>query len=318
MLPMAPAVLRAAPLKVAALFAGRVDDGGFMQAGFMGLERAREKLGAETSFTQGIAPEKDKLAEALRELARQKPDLVIAHGGQNNAAAQLVAAEFPEIRFVVTQGGVIGPNLASYEVLQEQSAFLAGALAGFATSSGVVAHMSGIRVVPGLKGRAAFANGLRHANEKAKLLTNFSGDQDDPQLARKIAATMIDQGADVIFTMLNRGRQGVIDICRERKVAQIGNVRDWVAVAPDIFIASAIADSSLCVSQAVKDVQDGSFKPGTVRQIGIEDPEAVRLSLSDRVSVETRARVAALASEMASGRLVVSTEWSGPEMPNPT
>ena len=53
-----------------------------------------------------------------------------------------------------------GPNLASYEVLQEQSAYLGGVLAALTTRTGVVGHMSGIRVRPGLKGRAEAVAGL--------------------------------------------------------------------------------------------------------------------------------------------------------------
>ena len=55
--------------------------------------------------------------------------------------------------------------------------------------------MSGIRVAPGLKGRAAFAHGLGHANPAARLLTNFSGDQDSNALSGRIAAAMADAGA---------------------------------------------------------------------------------------------------------------------------
>jgi len=167
---------RAQPkLKVGALFAGRVDDGGFMEAGYRGLVTAREKLGVEIAWRDQVEPQRELLIAALRELAMDATALVIAHGGQNNDAARSVAADFPGTKFVVTQGNVTGPNLASYEVLQEESAFLAGALASWATATGVVGHMSGIRVMPGLKGRAAFANGIIHADPTTRLLTNFSG-----------------------------------------------------------------------------------------------------------------------------------------------
>jgi basic membrane protein A and related proteins len=174
-------------LSVAALFAGPLDDGGFVEAGYRGLVSARDKLGVTIATKDSVKPEEQLLAAALRELAAAKPDLIIAHGGQNDAAAQQVAAEFPSISFVVTQGTVTGANLASYEVLQEQSAFLAGALAAWTTKTHVVGHMSGIRVKPGLKGRAAYANGVAYADPSVKLLTNFSGDQDDNELSKKIA-----------------------------------------------------------------------------------------------------------------------------------
>jgi basic membrane protein A len=303
---------------VAALFAGRIDDGGFMQAGYDGLVAARDRFGVEIGWKDGVEPARDRLAAALRELAKEGPALVIAHGGQNNDAAKLVAAEFPAVRFVVTQGSVVGPNLASYEVLQEESAFLAGALAGWATMTGVVGHMSGIRVTPGLKGRAAFAHGVAHANPAATLLTNFSGNQDDAALANRIASAMADARVDLIFTMLNAGRSGVIEVCRARGVKQIGNVRDWVAAMPDVFIASAIADTRVAVLRAVEDLVRGTIVADAVEKIGLARPDAVRLAMSPALPASIRERVAGLAEEIRGGIVTVPTTWSGVEFLNPT
>lgn len=302
---------------VAGLFAGKIDDKGFMQAGYEGLVQARDKLGLEIAFSQGTAPQKDLLANALRELASRKPALVVAHGGQNNEAAKLVAAEFPHVNFAVTQGNVIGANLASYEVLQEQSAFLAGALAALTTKTGVVGHMSGIRVVPGLKGRAGYLHGVAHINPAVKVLTNFSGNQDDNALSKRVAKAMIEQKADVIFTMLNAGREGAIEACREGGIKQIGNVGDWVKRVPDVFVASAFADVGRAVFMAAQDAARGAFKGQQVRQIGVEEEDAVRLIMAETVPASIRAQIAALAKDIAAGKVKVPHEWAGPEFANP-
>jgi basic membrane protein A and related proteins len=304
--------------KVAALFAGRVDDAGFMEAGYRGLIAARDKLGVDIVWRDQVRPERDLLAAALRDLAKDRPALVIAHGGQNNEAAKLAAAEFPTVTFVVTQGNVTGPNLASYEVLQEESALLAGALAGWATNTGTVGHMSGIRVGPGLKGRAAFAHGVAHANPSVRLLTNFSGNQDDNALSKRIAEAMIDAKADIIFTMLNAGRMGAIEACRERGAKQIGNVGDWVTAMPDVFIASAVADSGVAVLRAVEDLVHGKIATDAVQKIGLARPEAVRLTMSTTLSEDIRRRVDALAQRIKDGAMEVPTTWNGAEFANPS
>ena len=315
---IAPQFARAeGKLVVAGLFAGKIDDRGFMEAGFKGLTAARDQLGAQLSYTDGVKPERALLEDALRKLAATKPGLVVAHGGQNNDAAKAVAAEFPDVLFVVTQGNVTGPNLSSYEVLQEESAFLAGMLAGLTTKTGVVGHMSGIKVVPGLKGRAAFANGVAHAAPAVKLLTNFSGNQDDSGLSKKVALAMADAGADIIFTMLNAGRTGAVEACRERKISQIGNVGDWVAVAPDVFVASAIADSGLAVFAACEDVSTGKFRPGVIQKVGLSRLAAVRLQMADSVPAAVREKIEQATRDIVSGKLVVSTQWEGAEFANP-
>ncbi|MGW1675862.1 BMP family protein [Saccharopolyspora sp. NPDC002376] len=307
-----------AAVRVGLLLAGPTHDGGFMEAGYNGAKRAEQQFGAEITVIDRVAPQQPELERAMRELARGGVDLVVAQGGQNNAAAKVVAAEFPQTKFVVTQSDVTGPNLASYEVLQEQSAWLAGAAAGLLTESGVVGHMSGIRPVPGLKGRAAFVDGVAHTNPAARVLTNFSGDQDDVELARRIATAELDAGADQIFTMLNAGRPGVAEAIRAAgKGRQFGNVRDFAADDPAVFAGSAIADSGVAVFRAIEDFANGRLHGGENVRIGLEAPEAVRLTLAPDVPEHVRAELDALSKRIVDGEIEVNTTYSGPEFPNP-
>lgn len=305
------------PLSVGALFAGKIDDKGFMEAGWRGLERARIELGVQTRFTDSVAPQRDLLVAALSQLAASGVDLVVAHGGQNNEACSQVAALFPKVKFAVTQGGVTGANLSSYEVLQEESAYLGGVLAALTTRTGVVGHMSGIRVRPGLKGRAAYVAGVKATDPKVRVLTNFSGNQDDNALSKKVALAQINAGADVIFTMLNAGRVGAIEACRERGVRQIGNVVDWVQMDPQVFVASAIADVSNAVFDAVQDAKNGQFVPAQIRKVGLQNPQAVRLTLASDVPAAVRQKIEQVSADIQAGKVKVTDVYEGPEFANP-
>jgi basic membrane protein A len=300
-------------ISVGALFAGKVDDKGFMQAGYHGLSRARTELGVKTQYIDGVNPSKKLLIEALEKLARTGVDLVIAHGGQNNEACSEIAPLFPNVKFVVTQGSVTGINLASYEVLQEESAYLAGVLAALTTQTGVVGHMSGIRVKPGLKGRAAFAAGVKATDSNIKLLTNFSGNQDDNALSKKVANALIDAHADIIFTMLNSGRQGVIDACRDRRVRQIGNVSDWVQLNSQVFIGSAIADVSIAVYEAIKQTNEGRFVASVINKVGLINRDAVRLSIADDVPKHIKKKIIQISDALQKGEIKIADSYDGPE-----
>ena len=301
---------------VSMLLPGKIDDGGFMQAGYSGLKRLETTFQIRTDYIADVPPQTDKLVEALRKLAKAGPGLVIAHGGQNGEAAKIVAAEFPSIPFVVVQGNVTGPNLSSYEVLQEDSAFLAGAAAGLLTKTGTVGHISGIRVPPGLKGRGGFYNGLMHTRPDAKFVTMFMGNQDDPALARRAAEAEMAAGADIIFTMLNAGRQGATE-AMNGKARQIGNVIDWTQKDPKVFVGSAVADASIPSLEAFQDLRMGVWKPGVIRHIGLENPQAVSLALAPDVPQDVRQKVDALRQQIISGAVKVSTEYSGEEMSLP-
>ncbi len=302
-----------AEAKVGLLLPGRRDDGGFMQAGYSGFEAATSALRVESTVVDGVRPQKDDLVAGLRKLVEGGATIVAAHGGQCNEAAKIVAADNPAIQFLVIQGGVEGANLTSYEVLQEESAWLAGAAAALMTKTGTVGHISGIRVPPGLKGRAGYAAGVKYAKPDVKLLTTFCGEQDDAALAFKVTAAQADAGADIIFTMLNAGRPGAIAACREKHIYQIGNVRDWYPVAPDVFIASAIADVSVAMKDAVTDAVTGRLVPGRHVKLGVSSGDAVRLAMAPEVPADVRAAIVRYSADIASGAIKVPTDYSGPE-----
>ncbi|MCY0905530.1 BMP family protein [Arthrobacter sp. H14-L1] len=305
-------------MKVGLLLAGSSTDMGFMQSGFDGLKGAEGELGINLSVFEGVKPEQADMEKSLRKLAEASPDLIVVHGGQNAKAATNVVGEFPKVMFVVTQSDVVGPNLTSYEVLQEESAWLAGAAAGLLTKTNTVGHMSGIRVTPGLKGRAAYVNGVAHTNPQAKVLPNFPGNQDDVELAPRLAAAEISAGADYIFTMLNAGRPGVAQAIDASggKAREFGNVRDFTQDDPKISVGSAVADSGAAAFAAVKDFVRGDFKADTTHLIGLEDPEAVRLTLADDVPQTVRDKIKQLTSDIVA-KITVAIEYSGPEFPTP-
>ncbi len=78
-----------------------------------------------------------------------------------------------------------------------------------------------------------------------------------------------------------------------------------------------IADPGVAVLAAAEDRMSGAFKPRVIRKTGLAVPAAVRLTMADSVPPAVRAKVEETARDIASGKLVVSTEWSGPEFASP-
>lgn len=299
--------------KVALLIPGQKNDGGFMQSAYQGLMKAQNELRVKTTYIDNIPHDTAQIADALRKLAKKKPDMIIAHAGQSSEAVKLVAKEYPKIKFVNTQTDLTDINLSSYQVKQEESAWLAGAAAGLLTKTNVVGHISGARVTPGFHGRAAFADGLKYTNPDAQFVTTFTGNQDNAALAKKVAQAQIDAGADMIFTMLNAARVGVTEASRENGVFQFANVRDFYADAPDVFIGSAISDAGLTVYTAIKDLVEGKWEANKVVKIGLENPEAVRLALAPDVSQDIKDRMSLLTEKIKSGEIQINLNYTGPE-----
>jgi basic membrane protein A len=293
-------------MTIRAVFFGREGAGAFNAAGVAGLARASARLGVavETVWcadpAQRIATMRDAAAGAA---------LVIAHGGQGEAPVAAVAPDLPRTRFAVTQGRIAGPNIACFEVLQEHSAFLAGALAGWWSQGRAVAHLSGEPVPPGLRGRAAFAAGVQHAAPGTRVLTGFCGNQHDPALAERWTDAQCAAGAVLQFAMLDGGRPGAMAALRRHGARAIGNVRDWTADDP-CFLASAVADNGWCIAAALEAHLRDDWRD--VR-VGIEHPDAVRLALAPDVPRDVADRCAALAADVAAGRIAIPEHDDGPQ-----
>ncbi|OZI71708.1 BMP family ABC transporter substrate-binding protein [Bordetella genomosp. 12] len=283
--------------------------GGFNEAALAGADRAARagQALAVHWIRDGQARE-----QALRELCARSPDLVIVHGGQGDAPVAAVAHDFPQTQFAITQGSFVAANVASYEILQEHTAFLAGVLAALRAGDGAAAHLSGERVRPGLKGRAAYADGVRRISGREPL-SGFCGNQHDPDLARVWGQALIAQRARVIFAMLDGGRPGLSAACRQAGVWQIGNVIDWVARDPQVFLASALADSGLCVQRAAADHAAARLATGCLTTFGLEHPHALRLVLGKEVSAAERAVLDGWAAGLNEGRIAPAQGFAGAE-----
>ncbi|MCJ7870931.1 BMP family ABC transporter substrate-binding protein [Phaeobacter sp. J2-8] len=296
-------------MKIAVFFVGEVDDAGFNASALIGANAAREM--ADISVISDVRYDQDAIRARLAEVVPQVDGLIFI-GGQGNIATPEIAASFPDKRFAVVQGHKTAANLASYDVRQEDSAFLAGVLAAQLTRTGIVGHLSGHRVPPGLKGRAAFVAGVAHTDPKVQVLTGFCGTQDDSRITRDWAAAEIAAGADIMFTMLNGARSGAIAACREGGAHQIGNALDWVTVDPEVFVGSAIARIDLGVTRAVADMTR-HITPERVIQFGLADGEFVDLSMGATVPAEVRAKIAAAAEDIRTGTIHVPESYDGPE-----
>jgi len=296
-----------------AIFAGPLIDNGFYESGYRGAQAACAETGLELVVIEKVGVSAEALTAAAAEAAKSGPRLLLVHGGSSDIAVNIVAPKFPDAQFLSTHGTHAGRNFSSFNIRQPQSAFLAGALASLLTRTGVVGHLSGIRIDPGLHARAAWAQGAVYANPEVRLVTCFCGTQDDNAVSLSYANKVIDQGVDVLYTMLNFGRTGAIDACRERQIKQIGNVIDWCAVHPDVFIGSAVADNGQLVKQWIAEIISGHLAEGEVRWLGIENPSAVRLAFGESVPLSIRDRIDAMALALANGTIELTTTFKGEE-----
>src|SRR5699024_9196638 len=115
-----------------------------------------------------------------------------------------------------------------------------------------------------------------------------------------------------IFTMLNDGREGVTEALKANDLKHIGNVKDYVKENPDVFIASAVADSGMAGFIAAEKFKNDEYKPNMIERIGLENKEAIRLTLSSDVHKKVRDQIYDLENQVENDEIKIIVTYDEP------
>ena len=112
---------------------GGVGDKGFNDSGWAGIQRAVKELWVKADMIQ--SREQADYAQNLS-LAARNAEVVVAMGFLMIDAVKKAAPLQPDTKFVLVDGAIDAPNVASYDFKAQEGAFLAGLLAASVTKTG--------------------------------------------------------------------------------------------------------------------------------------------------------------------------------------
>jgi len=233
------------PFKVAAVFVGLVTDKGWNQSAFEGLNAAKKKLGFEFSYVERTAAPDQ--AEALSEFARQGYNVVLGHSGEFVRAAQQVAGQFPNTLFLVTNGGISGPNIASVQTNNLQAGYLSGTMGALMTKSNKIAFVVAKQFKAMDQIVRGFELGAKAVNPAVVTIASYTGDWDDVAKAKEATTALISSGVDVIYSYLDNGYVGVLEAVKEQGVYLLGNTSDRLDDAPKNILTSVVQNVGMAI-----------------------------------------------------------------------
>jgi basic membrane protein A len=268
MLGLATAV-SAAPLKIAILLPGSTADNGYNADGGRAAEALKKDLGAEVQVTENVSVANQ--ADLYRQFAATGVDLVIGWGGQFTDGAVQVSQEFPNVKFLLVNGGAEnGSNLASIDTAIEQWEFIGGFVTAKLSKNGVIGWVGGQCFPATAANLHGVEQGAKYANPDVKVVSTFTGDFEDPTKAQQAAQAMIASGnVDALTGNLNNGWFGVFKAAQDsNNVPVVTEWSDNSSLAPDVIKSSILKSQAGFVVQVAKTVGDGTFK-GQHYQFGL-------------------------------------------------
>ena len=246
--------------QVALLTSGDVNDAGWNQLGFEGLQAVEKNLGAKTSHQ--VTKNREDYKPAFNDFGDQKFNAVFCYGFEYGKDTADIAPQFPDTKFIVVSGDVKkAPNVASLVIHLEDATYLLGMAAGGMTKTNVIACMGGQKIPPVVNAFNAFEKGAKAVNPKVIVKTAYVGSWEDQNKGKEQANTLIAQKADFIIQNADQAGKGLFDAAKAAKgVMVFGTNRDQNDVAPDLCLGSAVIEMPHAFLEVAKSVQDKTFK----------------------------------------------------------
>jgi len=246
---------------------GGLNDRSFNALANKGLQDAIKQLGVEGRVL--ISEQNSDYIPNLTTLAQQKYDLIVGVGFLMADALNTVASKFPQNNFAIvdfSQSALKSKpkNVQGLLFKEQEAGYLVGYLSGLYAkdNGGSISTVGGQKIPPVDHYIAGFRAGAKKANSSVKTLNGYSQDFVDQAKCKEIALDQIARGAKVVFHVAGQCGLGAIDAAKEKSVQGIGVDADQAYLGPQV-ITSALKKVDVAVFNAIKQVQDGSFKGGS-------------------------------------------------------
>ncbi len=291
--------------KVALCLSGAANDMGWCQSAYEGLKLLESDYGCETAYTENLTP--DDIEAAFADYAANGFDVVIGHGYEFGDPAVEVAEQYPDTKFIVTEGEVSADNVASYVTKCEEGGYIMGMLAAGMSKSNKVGFVGPIQGASLVKIMNGFEDGAKSVKPDIEVQTAWTGSFTDTALGKEAAQAMIDNGADVIGHCANESGTGAINAAKEAKVYATGDSYDQNGLAPETVLSSSVYHIPNVIETAFQTVADGSFAGG-IYDLGMKEGAVSIASyheLGAQVPDEVKAEIEKKVSDIAAGEFSV-------------
>ncbi len=270
--------------KVAIALPGVITDKAWNQSGYEGVQLVKQKLGAQTTYVEQVA-QADQ-TEALSDFARRGHNLVIAHGGQFDAAIQQVAPQFPNTFFVGVNGAVSGPNIAALRIDHLQASYLCGIIGASITKSNHLAYIAGEKFEATQQELRGLELGAKSVKPDIKISSIFTGDWNNVSKAKEATLALISTGVDVVYQWLDNASPVVLQTASDKGVYAFGNTKDQLELAPKAVLTSAVKRLDLAIAYLAELAKQNQLK-GQIYTIGLEKPDILNLGKFGTIVPET-------------------------------
>ncbi|MSO71772.1 MAG: BMP family ABC transporter substrate-binding protein [Alphaproteobacteria bacterium] len=290
-------------------------DKSFNEGIYNGIEKFKKETG--TAYAEFEVTNEAQREQALRNFARRGNDPIIAVGFAQGPAVEVVAKEFPQLRFAIIDSVVELPNVQSLIFKEHEGSYLVGVLAALASKTGKVGFVGGMDI--GLIRRFAcgYEQGVKAVNKNAEVYQNMTGTTpaawNDPVKGGELAKSQFDRGADVVYAAAGGTGLGVLQAAADAKKLSIGVDSNQNYLHPGSVLTSMLKRVDVAAYNVYKTAAAGTWKPG-LQVLGLAE-DGVGYALDDNnaklITPDMKAKVDAARADIVAGKIKVANYTDG-------
>lgn len=255
---------------------GGVNDQSYNQGAWEGLQAFQEETGVKVSFIETI--QMSDLATNFDKAVDGEHSLIWGIGFNTADPLAASAKMNPELNYAIVDhdfGEVAIDNVTSAMFNVEEASFLVGYIAGLTTETNKVAYIGGMRSPVMDLFEYGFKAGVDYAakelDKEIKVEVQIAESFTDAAKGKAIAASLYNDGSDIIFVAAGATGSGVIEQAIEEDKWVIGVDRDQSYLAPDNVLTSALKHVGVVTNDISKRIVNGEKLGGQIIKYGLEN-----------------------------------------------
>jgi basic membrane lipoprotein Med (substrate-binding protein (PBP1-ABC) superfamily) len=291
--------------KVAWIYVGPHNDGGWSQAHDAGRLYVQKMLGSkvQTTYKENIAVGA-QLQQTVASLVNQGYKMIF--GTSYGYFTKALAAKYPSVLFEQATGTDTAKNLSEYFGAAEDTVFLSGMAAGAASKTGDIGYVVAYPIPEVIRHANAFALGAQLMHPGAKVHLVWTNSWFDPAKEKKAAQSLHAAGADVLGQNVDSPSTG--QFAESAGIPWVGYDSDAAKFAPKSWLTAAVYNWGAYYLKRVKEAMAGTWKSGFYYGT-IKDGFTGLAPYGPDVSAATKAKIAAKMKAIESGSFY---EFTGP------
>jgi basic membrane protein A len=270
-----------APEKQFGLVAARIDDRGFEQLAWEGMQQAGSEVNAHTQALPGADPA--TASRRITQFLNNGFDGIVTVGLEMAQATKAAAIANPTVPFAIVDFPSQAANMKGLLFDVDAPSFMAGYLAAGMSQTGMVCTYGGVSIPPVLIFMVGFEHGVDYYNQQKEASVKvlgwrtdptidiggegiFAGDFGNPAFGQTIAEELAAQECDVIFPVAGATGLGSAEVAQANTLTVIGVDADQAVSNPDyadVYLTSVVKRTDLAVATTIRNIANGSFGGGS-------------------------------------------------------